>query len=251
MPFYERGSVRIYYEDVGSGFPLLIIPGGGLNSSISSLNTAVPFNPLERYRNDFRCISADLRNADLGQSTGPLETDRPWDAYSDDQLGLMDHLGIREFLVMGFCIGGPMIHNLLKLAQDRIVAAAMMQPSGFSPEHPNIFYENNTERWAPQLCEKRSDVTMAEVHDFLTNMYTDRADFVFTVSRDFVRSLQTPLLIAPDNVPAHPYEAAMEVAEIAPNSETTIFPWKDSQENIDRVVDHALRFLKSHEPAVE
>ena len=251
MPFYERGSVRIYYEDVGSGFPLLIIPGGGLNSSISSLNTAVPFNPLERYRNDFRCIAADLRNADLGRSTGPLETDRPWDAYSDDQLGLMDHLGIREFLVMGFCIGGPMIHNLLKLAQDRVVAAAMMQPSGFSPEHPNIFYENNTERWAPQLCEKRSDVTMAEVHDFLTNMYTDRADFVFTVSRDFVRSLQTPILIAPDNVPAHPYEAAMEVAEIAPNSETTIFPWKDSQENIDRVVDHARRFLKLHEPTVE
>ena len=251
MPFYERGSVRIYYEDVGSGFPLMIIPGGGLNSSIASLDTSVPFNPLERYKNDFRCISADLRNADLGQSSGPLEIDRPWDAYSDDQLGLMDHLGIREFLVMGFCIGGPMIHNLLKLAEDRVVAAAMMQPSGFSPEYPNIFYENNTERWAPQLCEKRSEVTMAQVHDFLTNMYTDRADFVFTVSRDFVRSLQTPLLIAPDNVPAHPYEAAMEVAEIAPNSETTIFPWKDSQENIDRVVDHARRFLKLHEPTVE
>ena len=251
MPFYERGSVRIYYEDVGSGFPLMIIPGGGLNSSIASLDTSVPFNPMERYKNDFRCISADLRNADLGQSGGPLEIDRPWDAYSDDQLGLMDHLGIREFLVMGFCIGGPMIHNLLKLAKDRVVAAAMMQPSGFSPEYPNIFYENNTERWAPQLCEKRSDVTMAQVHDFLTTMYTDRADFVFTVSRDFVRSLQTPLLIAPDNVPAHPYEAAMEVAEIAPNSETTIFPWKDSQENIDRVVDHARRFLKSHEPTVE
>ena len=250
MPFYERGSVRIYYEDVGSGFPLMIIPGGGLNSSIASLDTSVPFNPMERYKNDFRCISADLRNADLGQSSGPLEIDRPWDAYSDDQLGLMDHLGIREFLVMGFCIGGPMIHNLLKLAKDRVVAAAMMQPSGFSPEYPNIFYENNTERWAPQLCEKRSEVTMAQVHDFLTNMYTDRADFVFTVSRDFVRSLQTPLLIAPDNVPAHPYEAAMEVADIAPNSETTIFPWKDSEENIDTVVDHARRFLKSHQPVL-
>ena len=250
MPFYERGSVRIYYEDVGSGFPLMIIPGGGLNSSIASLDTSVPFNPLERYKNDFRCISADLRNADLGQSSGPLEIDRPWDAYSDDQLGLMDHLGIREFLVMGFCIGGPMIHNLLKLAKDRVVAAAMMQPSGFSPEYPNIFYENNTERWAPQLCEKRSEVTMAQVHDFLTNMYTDRADFVFTVSRDFVRSLQTPLLIAPDNVPAHPYEAAMEVADIAPNSETTIFPWKDSEEKINTVVDHARRFLKSHQPVL-
>ena len=34
MPFYERGSVRIYYEEAGSGFPMLVIPGGGLNSSI-------------------------------------------------------------------------------------------------------------------------------------------------------------------------------------------------------------------------
>ena len=119
MPFYERGSTRIYYEEVGTGSPLLIIPGGGLNSVVSSLQTAHPFNPMETYKDDFRCISADLRNANLGQSSGPLETDRPWDAYSEDQLGLMDHLGIREFLVMGFCIGGPMIHNLIRLAPER------------------------------------------------------------------------------------------------------------------------------------
>ena len=89
---------------------------------------------------------------------------------------------------------------------------------------------------------------METVHDFLTSMYTDRADFVFTVSRDFVRALQTPLLIAPDDVPAHPYECAMEVASLAPNSEVTIYPWKDTQENIAEVVDHARRFLKAHEP---
>ncbi len=87
MPFYQRGSTRIYYEEVGSGFPLLIIPGSGLNSTVSSLQTASPFNPMETYKNDFRCISADLRNANGGQSSGPLEIDRPWGAYSDDQLG--------------------------------------------------------------------------------------------------------------------------------------------------------------------
>ncbi len=248
MPFYERGTVRINYEEVGSGFPLLIIPGGGLNSTLSSLQTSVPFNPMERYKGDFRCISADLRNANLGQSSGPLEIDSPWDAYSDDHLGLMDHLGIREFLVMGFCIGGPMIHNLIRLASERVVAAALMQPSGFSPEYPDIFYQNNIKGWGPPLCEKRRDVTMDMIHDFLTSMYTDRADFVFTVPRDFVRSMQTPLLIAPDNIPAHPYEAAMEVASLAPNSEVTIFPWKDSQPHIDEVVEHARRFLKEHEP---
>ena len=37
MPFYERGDVRIHYEEAGSGFPLLVIPGGGLNSTIAGL----------------------------------------------------------------------------------------------------------------------------------------------------------------------------------------------------------------------
>ena len=248
MPFYERGPSRIYYEEAGSGFPLLIIPGGGLNSTVAGLRTSHPFNPMETYKDDFHCIAADLRNANLGQSSGPLEIDRPWDAHSDDQLGLMDHLGIDKFLVMGFCIAGPMIHNLLSRAPEHIVAAAMMQPSGFRPEMPDLFYQNNITGWGPPLCEKRPEVTMDMVHDFLTSMYTNRADFVFTVSRDFVRALQTPLLIAPDNVPAHPYEVAMEVASLAPNAETTIFPWKDTQQHIDETVAHARRFLKTHEP---
>ena len=249
MPFYERDSVKIHYQEVGSGFPLLIIPGGGLNASLPLLETSVPFNPMETYKDDFRCISADLRNANPGQSVGPLEVDRTWDAYSDDHLGLMDFLGIDKFLVMGFCIGGPMIHNLLRLASDRVVAAALMQPSGYSPEHPDLFYQNNIKGWGPPMCEKRPDITMDTVHDFLTNMYTDRADFVFTVTRDFVSSVQTPILTAPDNVSAHPYAVAMEVAGLAPNSETTIYPWKDTQAHIDEVVEHARRFLKQHAPA--
>ena len=247
MPFYERGPVRIHYEVAGSGFPLLLIPGGGLNSAFSAWETA-PFKPMESFKNDFRCICADLRNANPGQSSGPLEIDRPWDAYADDQLGLMDHLGIRKFLVMGFCIGGPMIHNIIKRAPERVVAAAMIQPSGFRPEIPDHFYQNNIKRWGPPLCEKRPDLTMDMVHDFLTSMYTKRADFVFTVSRDFVRSIKTPLLIAPDDVPSHPYKVAMEVASLAPNSEVTIYPWKESKETIAKVEAHARRFLKTHEP---
>jgi pimeloyl-ACP methyl ester carboxylesterase len=103
MPFYERGNVRIHYEEVGSGFPLMIIPGGGLNSMVAGLATH-PFNPMEEFKGENRVIAADLRNANPGQSTGPLEIDRPWDAYADDQLGLIEHLGIGEFMVLGFCI---------------------------------------------------------------------------------------------------------------------------------------------------
>ena len=121
-------------------------------------------------------------------------------------------------------------------------------PSGFRPEVPDLFYRNNITGWGPELSKRRPDVTMAMVHDFLTSMYTNRADFVFTVSRDFVRTIRTPLLIAPDDVPAHPYKVAMEVASLAPNAEVTIYPWKDSPEHIDQVVEHARRFLKAHVP---
>jgi pimeloyl-ACP methyl ester carboxylesterase len=120
MPFYEKGDVCIHYEETGSGFPLLLIPGGGLNSTIGFFTGNAPFNPIEEFQGEYRVIAADLRNANGGESSGPLAIDRPWDAYADDQLGVMDHLGIGECMVMGFCIGGPFIWNLLQRAPERI-----------------------------------------------------------------------------------------------------------------------------------
>src|SRR5438067_3685484 len=167
--FYDRGPVRIYYEEAGSGFPLLLLPGGGLNSTIAAL--ANPFDAIQEFKQDYRCIAADLRNAPSGQSTGPVEVDRPWESYADDQLGLMDHLGIDKFMVMGFCIGGPFIWNLLKRAPDRIVAAVLAQPSGSRPEMRDLFYDNNMKGWGAALTARRSDITMEMVDKFLTRMY--------------------------------------------------------------------------------
>ena len=151
MPLYENGAARIHYEEAGGGLPLLIIPGGGLNSTISFFETLAPFNPVEAFKNEYRVVTMDLRNAPSGQSTGPLDIDRPWDSHADDQLGLMDHLGIDKFLVMGFCIGGPFIWNLLKRAPNRIAAAVIEQPSGFRPELPDQFYDNNIKGWGPAI----------------------------------------------------------------------------------------------------
>ena len=102
MPIFEKGPVRIYYEESGSGFPLLLIAGGGLNSTIAGLKRGDPFNPIEEFKAEYRCIAADLRNANEGQSSGPLEIDRPWDSHTDDQLGVMDRLGIDKFMVLGY-----------------------------------------------------------------------------------------------------------------------------------------------------
>jgi pimeloyl-ACP methyl ester carboxylesterase len=247
--FYERGPVRIHYEEHGRGFPLMLIAGGGLNSTIEGLKTGSPFNPIDEFNGEYRCIAADLRNANAGQSSGPLEIDRPWDAYTDDHIGLMDHLRIDKFMVLGFCIGGPFIWNLLERAPNRVVAAVLAQPSGSRPEARDLFYENNIKGWGPDLVKRRPDLSMDAVEKFLTRMYRTNADFVFTVSRDFVRKCQTPVLILPDDIPAHPYAVAMEAAMLAPKAEVSMFPWKEPKERIPLAVRQIRSFLRAHRPA--
>jgi pimeloyl-ACP methyl ester carboxylesterase len=248
--FYEKGPVRIYYEETGSGFPLMLLPGGGLNSTIGFFTGNAPFNAMEEFKSEYRCIAADLRNAPSGQSTGPVEVDRPWESYADDQLGLMDHLGIDKFAVMGFCIGGPFIWSLLKRAPNRVVAAVTAQPVGWRPEmrdpkYPGAFW--NT--WGPALLPKRPEITQATVDKFVTNMFLTNPDFVFTVTRDFVRSCQNPVLVLPDDVPPHPLAPAMECAMLAPKSEVSMFPWKTPKERIPLAVRQIHSFLKAHRSA--
>jgi len=248
MSVYERGPVRIAYEESGSGFPLLLIAGGGLNSTMSRLITS-PFNPIAEFSDEYRCIYADLRNANDGESSGPLEIDRPWDSYADDHLGLMDHLGIDKFMVLGFCIAGPFIWNLMERAPDRVVAAVPAQPVGFDPDMPDVMYDLSLRGWAQTLVERRPEITMEMADQFLTRMFRTDADFVFTVTRDFVRTCQTPVLILPDDSAAHFYGAAMEAAMLAPKAELSMFPWKVPTELIPLAVRQVRSFLRAHRPA--
>lgn len=247
MPIYENGSVKVHYEEAGSGFPLLVIPGGGLNATIAGLANHA-FNPLEEFSDRYRVIALDLRNANGGQSEGPLDIERTWDSFLDDQLGLMDHLGIDRFMVLGFCIGGPMIWNMLKQAGDRVVAAVLVHPSGYNSSAPDIFYRNNTSNWAPGFRQRRPEITAEMISDYLNNMYTKRADFVFTVDRDFVRNCETPVLVLPDDIPAHPYAAAMETAMLAPNAQVSLYPWKENDRKIALALRHIRDFLRVNTP---
>ncbi|MFT5540481.1 MAG: hypothetical protein ACI82H_002012 [Alphaproteobacteria bacterium] len=124
----------------------------------------------------------------------------------------------------------------------------MAQPSGFRPEKPDLFYQNNMKNWGPAFCARRDDITMEMVDAFLTKMYRSNPDFVFTVTRDFVRSCQTPILVLPDDIPPHPYEVAMESALLAPNAQVSLFPWKEPQERVALAVRHVRSFLKAHQP---
>ena len=248
MRFYTKGDVTIHYEEAGSGFPLLVTPGGGLDSTISKWPGQV-FNAMEEFKNDFRCITMDQRNANGGESTGPVQVDDPWGAFADDQLGLMDHLGIREFFFMGYCIGGPFALKLMERAPDRVAAGVLCQPVGHNSKFPDAMYDSGRDIWAPPLLARQTDLNMETVDAYLHNLYRVDSDFVYSVSRDFVRSCQTPMLVMPDDTPAHSYEAAMEVAELAPKAEVTVYPWKEEKDVLAKTINQVRDFLMAHQTA--
>jgi pimeloyl-ACP methyl ester carboxylesterase len=245
MPFYERGAVRIRYEEAGSGFPLLLVPGGGLNSRVSNWPNAV-FNSFDIFKDEFRCITMDQRNANGGESTGPIAASDPWDAFADDQLGLMDHLGIDQFLFMGYCIGGCFAMKLMERAPQRVRAGVLVQTVGHHPEHPDYMYNSGRDVWAPEFMQRRPDVTMAEIERYLHGLYRSYPEFIYSVSRDFARGCKTPILVLPDETPAHPLVASVEVASLCPNAEITVFPWRDPPELKTQTINRVRRFLRAH-----
>jgi pimeloyl-ACP methyl ester carboxylesterase len=246
--FYQKGNVRIRYAEIGSGFPLLALPGGGLNSRIANWPSAV-INIPEEFKNDFRIIIMDQRNASNGESTGPVAVDDPWGAFADDQLGVMDHLGIRQFFFFGNCIGGPFAMKLMERAPQRVVAALLSQPVGHRPEKPDVMFDLSRDVWGKEFRERQPDVSGETIEKYLHNLYRVQPDFVYSVTRDFAKSCQTPMLVLPDDVPAHPLQVSIAIASLAPNAEITVFPWKDQPELKARTINRARMFLKRHVPA--
>ena len=246
--FYEKSNVRIRYAEIGSGFPLLATPGGGLNSCMAVWARAV-INIPQEFKNDFRIITMDQRNATGGESTGPVPSDDPWGAFADDQLGVMDHLGIDKFVFFGNCIGGPFAMKLMERAPQRVMAAVLSQPVGHSPAKPDYMYDAGKTVWAKELRERQPDVSMETIENYLHDLYRGRPDFVYSVSREFAKSCQTPMLVLPDDVDAHPMVTSIDVASLCPNAEITVFPWKDPPELKARTINRARTFLKRYQAA--
>jgi pimeloyl-ACP methyl ester carboxylesterase len=246
--FYERDNVRIRYAEIGTGFPLLATPGGGLNSAIGVWPRAV-INIPEELTGDFRVITMDQRNASGGESTGPVPADDPWGAFADDQLGVMDHLGVRQFFFFGNCIGGPFAMKLMERAPQRVAAAVLSQPVGHNPAQPDFMYDAGRNAWAKALSERAPDVTMETIEKYLHNLYRARPDFVYSVSREFAKSCQTPMLVLPDDVVAHPLQTSVDIASLCPNAEITVYPWKEPPELKARTINRVRTFLKRQQTA--
>jgi pimeloyl-ACP methyl ester carboxylesterase len=124
MPTFERNGTSIYYEEYGSGYPVVLFAPGGMRSSIEFWSKS-PFDPTKELASDFRVIAMDQRNA--GKSRAPLSAKDGWESYSRDHIGLLDHLKISQCHLLGGCIGSSYCLGLIKSVPDRVSAAVLQK----------------------------------------------------------------------------------------------------------------------------
>jgi pimeloyl-ACP methyl ester carboxylesterase len=239
MPLFTRDNIQLYYEEHGSGFPLLLIAPGGMRSAMSFWKNT-PWNPIEQLSPTYRVIAMDQRNA--GQSVAPIRATDSWHVYTQDQLALLDHLGVNRFHVAGMCIGGPYIMGLIEAAPQRVASAVVFQTIGLD-NNRQAFFEM-FDGWANELKPKRPEVSAETWESFKKTMYS--GEFLFNVSRDFVAKCQTPMLVLLGNDLYHPEKSSRELAALAPNA-TLIEKWKEPEHHAaakKAVAD----FLAQHTP---
>ncbi|MEE8314074.1 MAG: alpha/beta hydrolase [Myxococcota bacterium] len=239
MPSFEHAGASIHYEIVGEGFPVVVFAPGGMRSTISFWDSA-PWDPRRELAGQFRVVAMDQRNA--GSSTAPVRSGDGWDSYAADHLALLDHLGIDRCHVMGGCIGSSYCLGVMQAAPERVAAAVLQNPIGLA-DNRSAFHEM-FDGWADEIR-----VQQPEVADEVWTAFRDRmygGDFVFNLSRDFVRSCQTPILILAGADLYHPAQISREIAELAPQAEL-IERWQEPDAVAD-TVKRVQSFLVAHTP---
>ena len=247
--FYEKGNVRIRYAEIGAGFPLLATPGGGLNSRIANWPTAV-INIMEEFKNDFRVITMDQRNATNGESTGPVPVDNPWDAFADDQLGVMDHSRHPPVFLLRQLHRRP-VRDEADGARAAARGRRRAEPAGRAPAgeaglHVRLrqgCLGQGVPRAPARMCRWRPSRSICTTSTACspTSCTACRA-----TSRNRARRR---CWCCPTTSSAHPLQVSIDIASLAPNAEITVFPWKEPPELKARTINRARTFLKRYQTA--
>ena len=248
MPILKRPDAEIHYEVHGTGFPVLLYAPGGLKSERKmwgGTSAAYPngfpwMDPREALADRFAVVSMDQRNA--GQSIADVKADHGWHTFAGDHLALMDHLGFDRFHVMGGCIGGSYCFEAIEQAPQRVAAAVLQNPIGLWENRDT--WDASVTGYVETVRARDPSIAVEAIEAFGRNMFG--GDFVFSVTRDFVKACRTPLYLQPGTDKPHPAHTSAEIAALAPNIEVQ-HDWRGPaflQESIRRVRD----FLTRHTP---
>lgn len=239
MPEFKSGDRTLYFETAGSSTApaLLLIAPGGMKSTISFWSST-PWNPMTELSDAYYVIAMDQRNA--GRSSAPVSAADGWHTYTQDQLDLMDHLGIERFHVAGMCIGGPYSLGLIEKAPGRVLSATLFQTIGRDNNQAEFYAMFDD--WAGPLSSEL-DASPHAFSQFRENMYGGNR-VLFNLDADFLDTCSTPLLVLMGNDVYHPESTSRLIAERAPNAEF-IEDWKQGAAR-DAAMARCRSFLGEH-----
>ena len=239
MAIFSKNHVSIYYEDSGEDLPaVLLLAPGGMKSSLDFWNHT-PWDPRKELNGSYRIIAMDQRNA--GRSTAPVMPQDGWHNYIEDQLALMDHLGIDKFNIAGMCIGGPYCLGIIDSAPGRVITATIFQTIGLD-NNREAFYQLFDE-WAFEVGSRDSSISPEVFDAFRTNMFGPN-DVFFNLNESFLPSCNTPLLVLIGDDLFHPKSTSELIVEKAPNAQL-IKSWKAGEARESAILE-CRQFLDVH-----
>jgi len=142
MPHADVNGQRLYYEDTGAGEPVLVFSHGlFMDHSM--------FDPQVRaFGERRRCIAWDERGH--GQTQTTPEAFTYWDSASD-VLGLLDHCGVQQAVLVGMSQGGYLSLRAALTAPDRVRGLVLIDTQD-QPEDPEKVkgYDQLIEAWTSE-----------------------------------------------------------------------------------------------------
>jgi pimeloyl-ACP methyl ester carboxylesterase len=223
MVMLELGPVRLRYEVRGDGPPILFLAPGGLRASRVETWSAAPWNPVDALADRYTVVTMDQRNT--GTSFAPITAADGWPTYAADQLALMDHLGFDRFGVVGMCIGGAFIAELVSTVPQRIAAAVAMQPIGLDDNRTE--FRAMFDQWREQIGGDHPEAGEEDWEGCWSNLF-GRDDVLFSAADAELASVPTPLLVLRGNDVYHPSAASEHFVELVPGA-TMIERWKEPE----------------------
>ncbi len=247
MPMLTLPAATIHYEIEGAGFPVLMFAPGFLSSRMERwwTNPAKPgvpqpwADPIPVLKPHFRLILLDVRNA--GQSRGQIGPDDDWDTYTQDHLALLDHLGVERCHIMGACIGVSFALSVAMARPSAVTSLVLQNPIGLADNREAIAEDFGD--WVKRVSQW-PHVDTALLPDLEKRMFG--GEFLFSVSREDVASLDIPMLLMPGNDTMHPAETSADIARYARRIEV-LEDWK-GPDHRDAAMERVRDFLLEQTP---
>jgi pimeloyl-ACP methyl ester carboxylesterase len=247
MPYLAIPGGELYYEVHGEGFPVLLFAPGFLSSRIErwSTNPAKPgvpqdwLDPVPVLSDCFQLIALDVRNA--GRSRAKLGATDDWEAYTDDFLALVDHVGARRFHAFGACIGVSFALSVVKRRPQAVTSLVLQNPIGLSDVN-RAALDREFDHWAAE-AKGWPNIDPSLLPGFHDRMFG--GDFIFSVSREFVRGCTIPTLLMPGNDLVHAANVSADLAQMP--AVDVLDPWKGAGLR-DMAMQRVRDFLLRHTP---